>query len=125
AGHAGPHADRRGRVHRRRCAAARGGDRPGARPRDRRAVHGGDLAALVHFGHIRQLDKVTELMLTGAWAVGAGPGDRPMFIDLDSTVCEVHGYAKQGAGYGYTVSSVPTVAGDTGRDRRGPPRPDA
>jgi Transposase DDE domain group 1 len=25
-----------------------------------------------------------------------------MTIDLDSTVCEVHGHAKQGAAYGYT-----------------------
>jgi hypothetical protein len=25
-----------------------------------------------------------------------------MTIDLDSTVCEVHGYHKQGAAYGYT-----------------------
>jgi hypothetical protein len=54
------------------------------------------------FGHIRQLDRVTETMLTRAWAAGAGPGDAEMFIDLDSTICEVHGYAKQGAGYGYT-----------------------
>jgi hypothetical protein len=54
------------------------------------------------FGHIRQLDKVCEAMLTRAWAAGAGPGDAPMFVDIDSTVCEVHGYVKQGAGYGYT-----------------------
>jgi hypothetical protein len=25
-----------------------------------------------------------------------------MFIDIDSTICEVHGDAKQGAAYGYT-----------------------
>src|SRR5512132_1258119 len=37
-----------------------------------------------------------------AWAAGAGPGDGPMTMDLDSTVCEVHGHAKQGATYGYT-----------------------
>jgi hypothetical protein len=54
------------------------------------------------FGHIRQLDKVTETMLTRAWAAGAGPGEAPLIIDMDSTICEVHGYAKQGAGYGYT-----------------------
>src|SRR5207249_3768731 len=28
--------------------------------------------------------------------------DGPMAIDLDFTVCEVHGYHKQGAAYGYT-----------------------
>ena len=54
------------------------------------------------FGHIRQLDAVTETALTRAWAAGAGPGDQPMFIDIDSTVCEVHGDHKQGAAYGYT-----------------------
>jgi hypothetical protein len=54
------------------------------------------------FGHVRQLDKVTGELLTRAWAAGVGPGDRPLMVDLDSTICEVHGYHKQGAGYGYT-----------------------
>jgi hypothetical protein len=31
-----------------------------------------------------------------------GPGADPVVIDLDSTVCEVHGKAKEGAAYGYT-----------------------
>jgi ribosomal protein L30/L7E len=35
-------------------------------------------------------------------AAGAGPGDGPLTIDVDSTICEVHGYHKQGACYGYT-----------------------
>jgi len=54
------------------------------------------------FGHVRQLDSVTEQLLTRAWTLGAGPGDTPMTIDLDSTICEVHGSHKQGASYGYT-----------------------
>src|SRR4029450_8185830 len=54
------------------------------------------------FGHVRQLDRFTEQLLTRAWAAGAGPGDGPMTMDLDSTVCQVHGHAKQGAAYGYT-----------------------
>jgi Transposase DDE domain group 1 len=54
------------------------------------------------FGHVRQLDRLCEQLLTRAWAAGAGPGDGPMTMDLDSTVCEVHGYHKQGAAYGYT-----------------------
>jgi hypothetical protein len=54
------------------------------------------------FGHIRQLDRVAETVLGRAWAAGAGPGDGPMTIDLDSTVCEVHGHHKGGAAYGYT-----------------------
>jgi hypothetical protein len=54
------------------------------------------------FGHVRQYDRLTEQVLARAWGAGAGPGDGPMTIDLDSTVCEVHGYHKQGAAYGYT-----------------------
>ena len=40
--------------------------------------------------------------MTRAWSLGAGPGDAPMTIDVDSTICEVFGSQKQGAGYGYT-----------------------
>jgi hypothetical protein len=54
------------------------------------------------FGHVRQFDRLTEQVLARAWGAGAGPGDGPMTIDLDSTICEVHGYHKQGAAYGYT-----------------------
>ena len=36
-------------------------------------------------------------MLARAWAAGAGPGDAPFTIDLDSTICETHGLAKEGA----------------------------
>jgi hypothetical protein len=54
------------------------------------------------FGHVRQLDRLAEQLLMRAWAAGAGPGDAAMTIDLDSTICEVHGYHKQGAAYGYT-----------------------
>jgi hypothetical protein len=54
------------------------------------------------FGHVRQLDKVIGEVLARAWAAGAGPGDGPLTVDVDSTICEVCGYHKQGAGYGYT-----------------------
>ena len=54
------------------------------------------------FGHIRQLDAVLSRTLGRAWAAGAGPGDGPLIVDLDSTICEVHGKHKQAAGYGYT-----------------------
>jgi hypothetical protein len=54
------------------------------------------------FGHVRQLDKVAEAMLARAWSLGAGPGEKGMTIDLDSTICPVHGDHKQGAGFGYT-----------------------
>ncbi len=54
------------------------------------------------FGHVRQLDRLAELLLARAWAMGAGPSSAPMTIDVDSTICEVHGKKKQGAAYGYT-----------------------
>lgn len=54
------------------------------------------------FGHIRQLDAVLSRVLARAWATGAGPGDEALVVDLDSTICEVHGKAKGAAGYGYT-----------------------
>ena len=31
-----------------------------------------------------------------AWAAGAGPGDAPFTINLDSTICETYGTAKEG-----------------------------
>jgi hypothetical protein len=60
------------------------------------------------FGHVRQLDRLTEAVLARAWAAGAGPGEGPMTIDLDSTICEVHGPAKGGASYGTRASSATT-----------------
>ena len=54
------------------------------------------------FGHVRQLEAVASRTLARAWALGAGPGKAPLVVDLDSTICEVHGKQKQGAAYGYT-----------------------
>ena len=55
------------------------------------------------WGHVRQLDRVSRELLARAWAAGAGPGDAPLTIDLDSTICETYGMAKQGARHhGYT-----------------------
>ena len=49
------------------------------------------------WGHVRQLDLMSREVLARAWAAGAGPGDDPLTIDLDSTVCETYGLAKEGA----------------------------
>ena len=55
------------------------------------------------WGHVRQLDRVSRELLARAWAAGAGPGDLPLTIDLDSTICETYGLAKEGARHhGYT-----------------------
>src|SRR5918995_266755 len=65
-------------------------------------IDGGTFLRSFTFGHVRQLDKVTGELLGRAWAAGAGPGDGPLTVDVDSTICEVHGYHKQGACYGYS-----------------------
>jgi len=49
------------------------------------------------WGHVRQLDAVSRHLLARAWAAGAGPGSAPLTIDLDSTICETYGLAKDGA----------------------------
>ena len=52
------------------------------------------------FGHVRQLEAVNDIARQRAWAAGTAPG--ALVIDVDSTICEVVGKQKQGAGYGYT-----------------------
>ena len=47
------------------------------------------------WGHVRQLDRVSRELLARAWQAGAGPGDGPLTIDLDSTICETYGLAKR------------------------------
>ena len=55
------------------------------------------------WGHVRQLDRVSRELLARAWQSSAGPGDSPLTIDLDSTICETYGLAKEGARHhGYT-----------------------
>lgn len=56
------------------------------------------------FGHVRQLDAVATRLLTGLaenTPLAAGI-DGPVCVDIDDTIIEVHGYAKQGSGYGYS-----------------------
>jgi hypothetical protein len=89
------------------------------------------------FGHVRQLDAIASrflLVLAGLTRLvgtpanratvteqGAGPGY--VLLDVDDTIIEVHGHAKQGAGFGYcgvrglhallatltTVTSAPVI----------------
>lgn len=57
------------------------------------------------FGHVRQLDAVASRLLA-CLAVRApllpGIGEGLVCVDVDDTVIEVHGYAKQGASFGYS-----------------------
>ena len=57
------------------------------------------------WGHARQLDRVSGELLARAWAAGAGPGDAPVTIDVDSSVCETYGLQKQG-GTKFTYNHV-------------------
>ncbi len=69
------------------------------------------------FGHVRQLDAIATRFLValagltrllGASAGAAGAGTDPgadqgyALLDVDDTIIEVHGHAKQGAGFGYS-----------------------
>ena len=56
------------------------------------------------FGHVRQLDAVASRVLGNLAAstplldgIGAD-----VLVDVDDTIIEVHGHAKQGAGFGYS-----------------------
>lgn len=80
------------------------------------------------FGHVRQLDAVAARVLQNltvkAPLLQVPAGERVM-VDLDDTIIEVHGYQKQGAGFGYsgvrglnallatasTSSSAPVILG--------------
>src|SRR3954463_7053191 len=56
------------------------------------------------FGHVRQLDAVASRFLAGLAArtpVLAGL-EGTVLVDVDDSVVQVHGHAKQGAGYGYS-----------------------
>ena len=71
------------------------------------------------FGHVRQLDAIASRFLiavaglsrllgtrTGSAAAAnideAGPSEEYALLDVDDTIIEVHGHAKQGAGFGYS-----------------------
>ncbi|MGH3669197.1 MAG: IS1380 family transposase, partial [Pseudonocardiaceae bacterium] len=56
------------------------------------------------WGNVRQLDAVARETLTClSRQASLLPGaDSYAFLDVDSTISRVYGYAKQGADYGYT-----------------------
>ena len=57
------------------------------------------------WGHARQIDQVAGEALARAWAAGAGPGGDPVTIDVDSSIVETYGLAKQG-GTRFTYNHV-------------------
>ncbi|MFT4286902.1 IS1380 family transposase, partial [Nocardioides sp.] len=64
------------------------------------------------FGHVRQLDAVASRflvalaaltrLLTSATVADANADPGYALVDVDDTIIEVHGYTKQGAGFGYS-----------------------
>ena len=61
------------------------------------------------YGHVQQLDKVSAAVLAGLSVrvpglLAGADAEGIAFVDVDDTVREVHGYAKQGAAFGYTVN---------------------
>ena len=58
------------------------------------------------FGHVRQVDAVASRFLVNlaehTELMGSPEATGTVLLDLDDTVVEVHGYAKQGAAFGYS-----------------------
>jgi len=57
------------------------------------------------FGHVRQLDAVAARLLGNLADLVPGllaGGDQVAYLDVDDTIRQTHGYAKQGAAYGYS-----------------------
>jgi hypothetical protein len=57
------------------------------------------------FGHVRQLDAVASrflVALADRTPLVLAAADALVLVDVDDTIIEVHGHAKQGAGFGYT-----------------------
>lgn len=77
------------------------------------------------FGHVKQLDAVASRFLVNlarkAPLFGTSTGEDFVFVDVDDTIIEVHGYAKQGSGYGYSkVRGLNAVLATASREDTAP-----
>jgi len=76
------------------------------------------------FGHVRQLDAVASRLLAELAArtpLIAGIDTGLVLVDVDDMVIEVHGHAKQGAGFGYTgVRGLNTLLATVSTGRAAP-----
>ncbi len=57
------------------------------------------------FGHVRQLNAVAARLLGNLAGLVPGllaGGDQVAYLDVDDTIRQTYGYAKQGAAYGYS-----------------------
>jgi hypothetical protein len=80
----------------------------------------GTFPRLFTFGHVRQLDAVAAGLAARLSAVTPvlPDADQLVFVDIDDTVGQTHGYAKQGAG-----AATPASRASTPCSRRSPPQP--
>lgn len=65
----------------------------------------GSFLRAFQFGHVRQLDGVASRLVRNLGSRAAlltGRADERVMLDVDDTIIEVHGYGKQGAGFGYS-----------------------
>jgi DDE family transposase len=64
----------------------------------------GSFLRMVRFGHVRQLDAVAARVTANLATLTPllPDADQIAYVDVDDTVRQTYGYAKQGAGYGYT-----------------------
>jgi hypothetical protein len=100
----------RGEVRRRACGGRRGAAAHGHGDGRLGLEQAADQIVTVGYRPGRKLSTLVHTLVAGGecndvdprLGCGGRAGRQAMFIDLDSTICEVHGYAKQGAGYGYT-----------------------
>jgi hypothetical protein len=77
------------------------------------------------FGHVRQADAVASRFLLNlaehTGLLGGGQDTGPVLVDLDDTIIEVHGYAKQGAAFGYSgVRGLNALLATVSTDRVAP-----
>jgi hypothetical protein len=65
----------------------------------------GSFLRTVRFGHVRQLDAVAVRVTANLATLRPllPDADQIAYVDVDDTVRQTYGYAKQGAGYGYTA----------------------
>jgi hypothetical protein len=78
---------------------------PSHRSNASQAARWGDYRRSFAHGHVQQLDAVSSRLLAGLATrapglAGGGPGG-VAFLDVDDSIREVHGHAKQAAAYGY------------------------
>jgi hypothetical protein len=78
------------------------------------------------FGHVRQLDKVLGEAIGRAWAIGAGPGEKRLVIDIDSFIGETLRAPQAGRLLRlHRGARLPPAARHPGGHRRGAARPSA